>query len=146
MTRELRTEVMKTPESRWRLLQPGGGVARGASRREWEEICFVPKWIDRGEKGRYGFPAVREPWKQPPLPGMTEQLELSFPTVEFGSTLSEVTASAANPGWEGEQVIHWYRERCGKTEEDDAITKNDPAGGRTPGSRSSASVPDSSRW
>jgi len=37
-----------------------------------------------------------------------------------------------NMGWEGERLIHWLHERCGKSEEIHAVMKDDLAGGKLP--------------
>jgi len=34
--------------------------------------------------------------------------------------------------WNGEDLIHWQHERCGKSEEAYSIMKNDLAGGKLP--------------
>lgn len=34
--------------------------------------------------------------------------------------------------WEGEKLIHWHRERCGKSEEAHSLMKEDLAGGKLP--------------
>jgi hypothetical protein len=37
-----------------------------------------------------------------------------------------------NMNWEGEKLIHWHRERCGKSEEAHSVMKEDLAGGKLP--------------
>lgn len=37
-----------------------------------------------------------------------------------------------NMKWDGEEVIHWQRERCGKSEEAHSVMKEDLAGGKLP--------------
>lgn len=34
--------------------------------------------------------------------------------------------------WDGEELIHWQHERCGKSEEAHAVMKDDLAGGKLP--------------
>src|SRR3989304_4831568 len=34
--------------------------------------------------------------------------------------------------WEGEKLVHWHRERCGKSEEAHSVMKEDLAGGKLP--------------
>ena len=135
MTQELRSEIMRTPEAQWRELPPRGGMPRRGPTQEWAEICFVPNWVARSKKGRYRFLAVREPLEQQALPGMEGQLKLPFPTAQMGTVRYKVTAVVTNLDWDGDRVIHWYRERCGKSEEAHAIMKNDLAGGRLPSYR-----------
>ena len=37
-----------------------------------------------------------------------------------------------NMDWEGEELIHWYHKRCGKSEAAHAVMKDDLAGGKLP--------------
>ena len=34
--------------------------------------------------------------------------------------------------WDGEKLIRWYHERCGKSEQAHAVMKDDLAGGKLP--------------
>ena len=34
--------------------------------------------------------------------------------------------------WDGEELIHWFHKRCGKSEEAHAVMKDDLAGGKLP--------------
>jgi len=47
---------------------------------------------------------------------------------------------ATNLEWAGEEVIHWYRERFGKSEETHAIMKTDLAGGLLPSGKLGANA------
>ena len=105
------------------------------SGQEWAEVCFVPNEIARSKKGReYRYIAVREELEQRALPGMEDNLELPFPTMNINNKRYKVTAVVTNLDWFGENVIHWYRERCGKSEEVHSVMKEDLAGGRFPSS------------
>ena len=66
------------------------------------------------------------------LPGMDNQLTFPFPTMDWGSVKYKVTGMVTNLGLPAEEVISWYRERCGKSEEAHWIMKEDLAGGRFP--------------
>ena len=135
MSQELRSEIMKTPEDQWQELPPRAGTMQPGPKQEWAEICFVPNWVAGQKTGRYRFLAVRQPLEEQILPGMEDQLELPFPTAQIGMVRYKVTAVVTNLDWDGDRVIHWYRERCGKSEEAHAIMKNDLAGGRLPSYR-----------
>jgi hypothetical protein len=37
-----------------------------------------------------------------------------------------------NMDWDGDRLIHWHRERCGKSEEAHSVMKRDFAGGKLP--------------
>jgi hypothetical protein len=66
------------------------------------------------------------------LPGMESQQELPFPTMRMGGVKYKVFGVVTNMDWEGEKLIHWLHERCGKSEEAHSALKNDLAGGRFP--------------
>jgi hypothetical protein len=65
--------------------------------------------------------------KQPHLPDM-----LPFQTIAFDNTQYKLFALVTNMEWEGEKLIHWHHERCGKSEEAHSIMKEDLAGGKLP--------------
>jgi len=113
------------------------------SGQEWAEVCFVPNEIARSKKGReYRYVAVREELEQKALPGMEDHLELPFPTMIMENKRYKLTALVTNLQWHGEEVVHWYRQRCGKSEEVHSIMKKDLAGGRFP----SADFGENAAW
>ncbi len=59
-------------------------------------------------------------------------MELPFPTMKIGSYNYKVFGMVTNLKWDGEAVIHWQRERCGKSEEANSVMKEDLAGGKLP--------------
>ena len=100
---------------------------------EYAEVCFVPNWMANRKHGPdYRFLAIREPLEQQALPGLEEQLSLPFPTMEWGAVRYKVTAIVTNRDLPGDELIWWYRERCGKSEEAHSIMKEDLAGGKLP--------------
>jgi len=70
--------------------------------------------------------------KQEELPGMDSQIKLPFPTMDIKSQSYKVFGMVTNMDWEGERLIHWLHERCGKSEEVHAVMKDDLAGGKLP--------------
>lgn len=123
MTQELRRAVLAAEEKAWRPL--GGG-------QEWAEINFVPNWMGHTKTNPgYRYLAVREPVRQAVLPGMEGQLP--FPALRLGDgRVCKVTALITNRDLPGPEVIGWYRERCGKSEEAHRVLKDDLAGGTLP--------------
>ena len=101
---------------------------------QWAEVCFVPNAIGHSKKGpEYRYLAKREAIvEQRQLPGMEQQLSLPFPTVEMKSKKYKVYGIVTNMDWEGEALIHWYHQRCGKSEQAHAVMKDDLAGGKLP--------------
>ena len=57
-------------------------------------------------------------------PGMDTQIELPFPTMDIDDRRYKVFGMVTNMDWEGEKLIHWLHERCGKSEEAHAVKKN----------------------
>ena len=96
-------------------------------------MCFVPSEMARKKHGPdYRFLVIREALKQPSLTGMEDQLDLPFPTMSFGSVKYKVTGVVTNREIAGDELIWWYRKRCGKSEEAHSVMKEDLAGGKLP--------------
>ena len=123
VTPEFKKAVSETKE--WRPLFDRKGHVRG----EWAEVCFVPNKSATKKGEPYRYIAVRELLKQPLLPGMDY---LPFQTVSFEETQYKLFGIATNMDWEGDKLIDWHHERCGKSEEAHAVMKEDLAGGKLP--------------
>ncbi len=107
-----------------------GLVATG---QEYAEVCFVPEELSRKKDAPvFRYVAIREVLDQPALPGMDDQLSLPFPTMNWGSEKYKVFGIVTNRDIPGDELIWWYRERCGKSEEAHSVMKEDLAGGRLP--------------
>ncbi len=75
----------------------------------------------------------------------SEQLKLPFPTMEIKESRYKVFGVVTNIKYtdmNGEEVIHWLHERCGKSEEVHAVMKDDLAGGKLP----SADFGENAAW
>jgi len=101
---------------------------------EWAEVCYVPNAIGHSKKDPvYRCLAKREVLnEQQTLPGMDIQIKLPFPTMDIDNRRYKVFGMVTNMDWEGEKLIHWLHERCGKSEEAPAVVKDDLAGGKLP--------------
>ncbi len=67
------------------------------------------------------------------LPGMeSPQQSFPFPTFQVISQRYKLFGLVTNMDWAGEKLIHWHRERCGKSEEAHSVMKEDLAGGKLP--------------
>lgn len=130
---EFRKSVAEVPEEDWRdeyREVDGGRVKTG---RQWAEVCFVPLAIGRSKTGReYRYLATREPLRQPALPGLERQRELPFQTLRMNRCEYKVFGLVTNMDWEGDRLLQWARERCGKSEEVHKVMKEDLAGGTLP--------------
>jgi hypothetical protein len=80
----------------------------------------------------YRYLAIREPIEQQILPSIEEQISLSFPTMNWGAVKYKVTGIVTNREIAGDELIWWYRGRCGKSEAAHSIMKEDLAGEKFP--------------
>lgn len=136
VTQELRKAIEEVEESDWQM------VPTSHSGQQWAEVCFVPNWAGHSKRGPgYRYVAVREPLRQPSLPGI-EQPELPFPVAEMQSVRYKVTAIVTNRELPGEELIAWYRQRCGASEQAHAVLKDDLGGAGLP----SASFGENAAW
>lgn len=146
VTAALKKEVARIAESDWQPLRKWddkNGEWRETGQ-EWAEVVYVPSWVAHKKNNPdYRFlvtrerlaclPCQRHRQAQQPLPGMAEQLELPFPTMEMGSgNLYKLHALVTNRTLSGDEIIRWYHKRCGKSEEAHTVMKEDFAGGRLP--------------
>jgi hypothetical protein len=133
ITEAFRAAVSEVAESDWhRLFREVDGKLEDTGQ-EYAEVCFVPNWAAANKQGpEYRFLAIRELMQQPELPFLEGQLSLPFPTMDWGKLRYKVTALVTNRNLPADEVIWWYRGRCGKSEEAHSIIKEDLAGGRLP--------------
>ena len=134
VTKEFKEAVAQVEESEWKPIYKTAYGEKYATGTEWVEVCYVPNAIGHSKKyPAYRYLAKREALdKQQELPGMDSQIELPFPTMDIKSQSYKVFGTVTNMDWEGEKLIHWLHERCGKSEEVHAVMKDDLAGGKLP--------------
>jgi hypothetical protein len=138
VTPALRKAVREVDKEAWQPLLRRVGNQLVDTGQEWAEVCFVPNDSARKKDGpSYRFLAIREPLAQFELEGMkSDQAELPFPTIDEdhdGATRRyKLFGVVTNRDLPGDELIWWYRERCGKSEEAHAVMKEDLAGGRLP--------------
>ena len=142
VTPAFKTAVAAVAEADWHPLltrKPNG--TRVDTGQQWAEVCYVPNQAALRKDGpEYRFVAIREPLRQPDLPGLQRDPEqLPFPTMEFGKKGTyKVFGTVTNFTREemaGDELIGWYRERCGKSEEVHGMMKTDLAGGQMPSAK-----------
>ena len=135
VTDEFKHEVALLEESEWRQLPRLVGEFEVETGQEWAEVVgFLPTWMVYPLNGpNYRYIAVREPLSNPPLPGMESELELSVPVMQMSDQgWYKITGIVTNRELPGDEIVRWYRERCGKGEEVHSVLKEDLAGGRLP--------------
>jgi hypothetical protein len=133
---EFKKGVLGVAEGDWRVLKKRerSGELTETSR-QWAEVCFVPNAIGRSKKGpEYRYLAIRERMQdQLTLPGMEgDERKLPFQTVHKGGASYRVFGIVTNMDWDGQELIEWHYERCGRSEQAHSVMKEDLAGGMLP--------------
>jgi hypothetical protein len=134
VTPEFKKAVAEAPESGWRPLTKeveGGMVDTG---KQWAEVCFVPNAIGHSNNGpEYRYLATREVMEeQLDLAGMEQDKQYPFPTMAMKESKYKVFGIVTNMDWDGDELIRWFYQRCGKSEEVHSVMKEDLAGGKLP--------------
>ena len=134
VTPEFKRAVAEVAEDDWQPLVREVDGHKIPTDQQWAEVCFVPNWIGHSKKSAdYRYIAIREPLRQAPLPGMEGQLDLPFPTMGLADRgWHKVFGVVTNRDLPGDELIWWYRHRCGKSEEAHGVMKDDLAAGKLP--------------
>jgi len=134
VTESFRDAVRDVAEDQWfPVLRTDPDGRQYETGQQWAEVCYVPNWAAASKKGpSYRFVATRELLRQQmELPGCEtsedpDQVRIS------GADRYKVRGIVTNCTIDGNELIQWYRERCGKSEEVHAVMKDDLAGGKLP--------------
>lgn len=134
VTPAFRQSVAEVEESEWKPMHKKVNGKWKETSTQWAEVCFVPNAIAHSKNGpEYRYLATRKAIEeQLELPGIEKQLELPFPVMPMKGKRYKVFGMVTNMDWDGEEIIRWQRERCGKSEEAHAVMKEDLAGGKLP--------------
>jgi len=134
VTPPFKQAVAEVEASEWKPLYKVVHGVKRATGVEWAEVCFVPNAIGHSKSGpEYRYLAKREVVaEQRSFPGMEQQLRLPFATVEGKGIRYKVHGIVTNMDWNGEALIDWHHQRCGKSEQAHAVMKEDLAGGTLP--------------
>jgi hypothetical protein len=134
VTPEFKKAVMEVADSDWQSIYREFDGHRFKTDQEWAEVCFIPNAISHSKDAPvYRYLAIREVMGSMDLPGMAStQQSFPFPTLQMNSQRYKVFGLVTNMDWPGEALIHWQRERCGKSEEAHSVMKEDFAGGKLP--------------
>ena len=127
VTESFRQAVLEVAEEQWLpVLRTEPDGSQHPTGQQWAEVCFVPSWAGHSKRGAaYRFVATREPLRrQLALPGHEETGEdpdsIEMPSGERYKMRGIIT----NRTLDGNELIAWYRQRCGKSEEVDALAKS----------------------
>lgn len=133
VTDALREAISIDKDIQWNPIYKEVKGKKEESGQEWAEVCYVPNAIGHSKNGpEYRYIAIRELQEQKEFPEFEMQLTFPFPTMEMNNKRYKLTAIVTNLYWEGEEIIHWFRKRSGKSEEIHSIMKEDFAGGKLP--------------
>jgi hypothetical protein len=134
VTQEFKKAVEEVEEADWLPIYKSINGRRWNTGSEWAEVCFVPNAIGHSKKGpAYRYLAKREAMaEQLVLPGIGQQPTLPFQTLNMSGKKYKLFGMVTNMDWDGQALIHWQHERCGKSEEAHAVMKDDLAGGKFP--------------
>jgi hypothetical protein len=110
---------------------------------EWSEVCFVPNFLcQSNDAPALRYLAIREPMAvQETLPGIDPiQKELPFQTLTLSEREYKIFGVVTNRDIDGEELIHWHRERCGQSEKIHSIEKTELTGGQFPSNKFGANA------
>jgi hypothetical protein len=135
VTPEFKKAVLtEVREQDWRPIDKEIGGIRVSTNQEWAEVCFIPNAIGHSKGSPvYRYLAIREPLGFPEFPDLNlPQQSFPFQTLQMDLQHYKLFGLVSNMDWDGERLIHWHRERCGKSEEAHSVMKGDFAGGKLP--------------
>lgn len=134
----IKSEIAKLEETDWKRLQVRHKKTKEwcDTSYEWAEVVHVPnRVVARTSNPGYRYIITREVLRQQPLPGTEDQMNFSFPTAVMEQQYYKLYAMATNREDAGDEIIRWYRERCGKSEQAHDTMKNELAGGQLPSNK-----------
>ncbi|MBN2384099.1 transposase [bacterium] len=137
--------VREVDETSWRTLFRTVNGKEKETGQQWAEVCYVPTWMATSKKSpTYRFLALREPIKQLTIPGTESMSDAPFPTYTDEKGLPyKLWGVVTNWDYDdktGDEVIWWYRERCGHSEKAHFVQKHELAGGRLPSDKFGANA------
>jgi hypothetical protein len=143
VTEEFKEAALLVKDEQW---HPIGKTKRGKkvkTNQEWADVGFVPNAIGHSRNSpEYRYIAIREALEQRVLPGMEQEMLFPFPTLSMGEQKYKLFGVVTNMEIEREELVHWHRQRCGKSEEAHGVMKSDLAGGKLP----SGSFGENAAW
>ena len=134
VTKSFRQAVREVAEDQWfPVLRADSEGRQYETGQQWAEICYVPSWVGSSKNGPdYRYVATRKLLQdQLELPGC-ETAEESDQVQDDSGKRYKVRGIVTNRDVDGNELVRWYRERCGKSEEVHAVMKDDLAGGKLP--------------
>ncbi len=137
--------VSELKESNWKpiyITLPNGEKIE--SEQEYAEVCFVPLWaVKNKQTPNYRYLAIREVLREQPTLEGIEPAEETSPThtVECADKKYRLYGLVTNQEtMAGDEVIAWYRQRCGDSEMVHSMQKEDFCGGQFPSNKFGANA------
>ena len=125
ISQEFRKAVSELPVSAWGKLD---------AKRQYAEVCFVPSSIATTKKQKYAFRyLVTREFIQEQLT-LLDVIEPEYPfsVIDLNGNRYKIHALVSNRDIAASELLKWYYNRCGNSEEAHGILKNDLAGGTLP--------------
>lgn len=135
VTESFRQAIREVQEVQWfPVLRTDMDGRQYETGQQWAEVCYVPSWAGHGKKNPdYRFIATRDPLRQQlSLPGQEESGKDAESLDTSNGERYKIRGIVTNRTIDGNELVQWYRQRCGKSEEVHAIMKEDLAGGKLP--------------
>jgi hypothetical protein len=134
VTPSFRQAVREVEDDQWfPILRTAPDGRQHETGQQWAEVCYVPSWAGMSKNGpSYRFVATRKPLRdQLELPGCETAADPDQMQSQSGEKY-KIYGMITNRDIDGNELVQWYRERCGKSEEVHAVMKDDLAGGKLP--------------
>jgi hypothetical protein len=130
---EFKRVVFKVCEAEWHPIYREVNGQKEETGQQWAEVPFVPNAICHSKKGRsYRYIGIREAFAQRQSCDMELQASLPFPTMELNNKSYKIFGLVTNMDWDGEELVHWSRKRCGYSEHVHSEMKEALCGGQLP--------------
>ncbi len=104
---EFKGAVREVEEDGWHDLYRREAEGHRPTGQQYAEVCYVPNWIGHSKNSPdYRFIAIREPLRNPTLPGMGEP---SVPTMQMpDGGWYKITGVVTNRDLPGDELLWWY--------------------------------------
>lgn len=142
MSAALKMEVKSLEEAAWKRLQvPHKKTGELIDTTyEYAEVAFVPNWVAAcNTNPDYRFIVTREVVRQQILTETSGEeqllLDMASDMAHLGGVQYKLYAMVTNKTDPGDEVIRWYRKRCGDSEQAHDVMKNELAGGQLPSNK-----------
>ena len=135
VTESFRRAVREVEEGQWSaVMRTEADGRQSPTSQQWAEVCYVPHWAGHSKKGpAYRFIATRERLhRQLSLPGQEDAPDDPESLETASGERYKIRGIVTNRTLDGNALIQWYRQRCGKSEEVHSVMKEDLAGGKLP--------------